>query len=97
MTQYIFYNPTTLKIMGASDDPHAMQFPYIESKETFHSFNNLYIENGKIKFKELTLQGKDVSIIKKREIVYDKLLDRLEKGEIDDKMALKTLLKHLKN
>jgi hypothetical protein len=41
----IFYHPKTLKIMGASDnDINAMQFPYVETTETYYVFENLGIE-----------------------------------------------------
>jgi hypothetical protein len=51
----IFYNKETLKIMGMSDDENSLQFPYIETKENYHSTINLGIEiiKGKPKLKIL--------------------------------------------
>jgi len=40
----VFYNPLTLKIMGMSDGPISMDFPYIETEEVRHSTLNLVIE-----------------------------------------------------
>lgn len=92
---YIFYNPKKdNRVMGASDNKDAMEFPCVESKQKFHSLDNLIINDGKIEFKEGTL--KNSSIIKRRGQGYDKILEKLDKGEIDDGMALRALLKQLK-
>jgi hypothetical protein len=40
----IFYNPVSLKIMGASDGENSMQFPYVETDIDYHSTENLGIE-----------------------------------------------------
>jgi hypothetical protein len=40
----IFYNPTTLKIMGSSDGDDSMNFPHVETEEYYHSLKNLGIE-----------------------------------------------------
>lgn len=52
----IFYNPTSLKIMGMSDGDDSLQFPFIETDEYYHSLENLYLEEVdgvvSIKFKK---------------------------------------------
>lgn len=41
---FYFYNPKTLKIMGASNAEISMDFPYVESDIEYHSLGNLAIE-----------------------------------------------------
>lgn len=33
----IFYNPSTLEVMGMSDGHDAMDYPFIETEEEYHS------------------------------------------------------------
>lgn len=56
MNKFIFYRPENLQIMGMSDSETSMEFPYIETKENFHSLDGLKLykekKEIKIKFKE---------------------------------------------
>lgn len=60
MTQKIFYNPKTLKIIGMSNGDSSLEFPYIETAENYHSTFGIEIvmENDKptIKSKNITIE-----------------------------------------
>ena len=55
--QYIFFNPKTLKIMGASTDKGSLEFPYVESEIQYHSFDNLAIEKVNEKYQLKIIKG----------------------------------------
>jgi hypothetical protein len=62
----IFYHPDTLKIMGASDSEVSMDYPYVETDNTYHSLGNLGIKK----------KGKKVELVVARgtynESIYNK-------------------------
>ena len=43
----VFYHPQTLEIKGMSDGDVSMEFPFIETKENYHSAKHLKIEKDK--------------------------------------------------
>lgn len=87
----IFYNPKTLKIIGASDGENSLDFPYVETDENYHSLENLEIEKSGDKMKlKVTEAILDVEKLKAKATVQRRFYRRA-KAELFEKIKNKNV------
>lgn len=84
--------------MGMSDDPNAMQFPYIESDQDFHALDNLVIQRSGLLKRKVKLGFKkgefkvEAGTIRYRNTGARHIKEQFERGEINEREALTLLL-----
>lgn len=98
---YLFYNPSQdNKVMGMSDSKTAMQFPYLESEESWHGIENILIDRNKnIRLKKGTIDAEEVGRIKERRsnLGMQDIKSRMDSGKINEKQALREIMQKLDN
>lgn len=64
---YYFFNPDTLKIIGASSDSNSIGFPHIQCDDIYHSFENLKAqrnEQDQIEYEKFAKELSDLILLK---------------------------------